>query len=53
MYTVQPQRSNTDIRKNFYTVRAVDQWNNLPNNIKEAPSVNHFKKAYDIYRKTR
>ena len=40
------QQFNTDIRKHFYTVRAVDQLNNLPNDIRA--TLNHFKK-YMIY----
>ena len=36
----------SEIRRNFYTVRAVDQWNNLPNYVKECKNVNQFKRAY-------
>ena len=32
-------RSNLDIRKNFYTVRIVEQWNNIPSIIKHLPNV--------------
>jgi hypothetical protein len=36
-------RSNLDIRKNFYTVRIVEQWNNISSIIKHLPNVKHFK----------
>ena len=36
-------RSNLDIRKNFYTVRIVEQWNNIPSIIKHLPNVKQFK----------
>ena len=42
-------RFNRDIRKNFFTVRAVDQWNSLPSNIKSSPTINQFKEAYDKF----
>ena len=36
-------RSNLDIRKNLYTVRIVEQWNNISSIIKHLPNVKHFK----------
>ena len=36
-------RSNLDIRKNFYTVRIAEQWNNIPSVIKHLPNVKQFK----------
>ena len=42
-------RYNLDVRKNFFTVRAVDRWNSLPNNIRASPTINQFKNAYDSY----
>ena len=38
----------TEIRRNFYTVRAVDQWNQLPNYVKDSNNVNQFKRAYKL-----
>ena len=40
-------RSQRDTRKNFYTVRVSKMWNDLPEKIKDANSVNAFKNMYD------
>ena len=37
----------TDIRKFSFSNRIVEKWNNLPKEIKEAPSVNAFKNRLD------
>ena len=42
-------RYNLDIRKNFFTVRAVDPWNSLPTTVKTSPTINKFKEGYDDY----
>ena len=54
---IQPCRTNVDvlykapakheIRDNFFTVRVVRAWNDLPEKVKEAKSVNAFKTALD------
>jgi hypothetical protein len=46
------ERSNLEIRSNFFSMRCCDTWNRLPNNIKEAKSINVFKNAYDKYRES-
>ena len=38
----------SEIRRNFYTVRAVDQWNNLPNYVKDCNNVNQLE-WYGVY----
>ena len=43
------ERARLDIRGNFFTVRVVKQWNDLPENIKNSRSVNAFKNAYDAW----
>ena len=43
---VKPKFSH-DIRKNFFTVRAVDPWNSLPAAVKQSESINKFKAGYD------
>ena len=40
-----------DSRKNFFTVRTVNKWNELPDEIKCARSVNSFKNGYDDWKK--
>ena len=36
-----------EIRKNFWSQRVTDQWNNLPNEVKQAESLNIFKNGLD------
>ena len=36
-----------EIRRNFYNVRVVKNWNEIPDWVKEKKSVNAFKNAYD------
>ena len=43
-------RSQRETRKNFFTVRVVKMWNELPDKIKEAKSVNAFKNMYDKWK---
>ena len=44
-----------DIRKNFWSQRVTDPWNNLPNEVKEAETLNNFKNGLDnlLYKTTR
>ena len=42
-------RAKLDLRKNFFSVRGPDTWNNLPSEIRESSSLNVFKNAYDRF----
>ena len=44
------QRSNGQIRKNFFSQRVAPKWNQLPQNVVDAGSVNTFKNRYDSWR---
>ena len=41
------QRSHLDVRKNFFSVRVANIWNNLPESVVEASSVDTFKSRFD------
>ena len=41
--------SRTDARKYFFTRRVVEPWNNLPQEVVRAVSVDDFKKLIDHY----
>ena len=38
----------TEVRKNFYASRCVEQWNRLPDSIQGAENVDNFKRDYDL-----
>ena len=42
-YKLFKRRSRLNIRKNVFSNRVVDTWNNLPSSVVEAPSANSFK----------
>ena len=50
-FNIVKPRFKTDIRKNSFSVRVVDDWNILPNSVKSAPTLNSFKSKYDRWRK--
>ena len=39
-----------DSRKNFYTVRTISKWNEIPDEIKSRRSINSFKNGYDEWK---
>ena len=43
------QRSNLEIRRNFFSVRVAEPWNSLPKSVKSAEKIEQFKKLYDDY----
>ena len=40
---------NLDLRRYFFSVRVVDPWNSLPDDVKQAETVNTFKNRYDLH----
>ena len=45
-------KNKLDLRTYYFSSRVVDQWNNLPNNLKEARTINQFKNEYDKHMNT-
>ena len=37
------QRFQSDVRKNFFSIRVINIWNDLPDGIKDSPSIDSFK----------
>jgi hypothetical protein len=48
--SVRPNHGRLEIRRNFFTVRAGDPWNLVPNEIKHARTPAAFKRAYARHR---
>jgi ribonucleases P/MRP protein subunit RPP40 len=46
---IRPPFARTDRRKNFFTVRVCDKWNNLPAEVKSAKNIAKFKCAYRLF----
>ena len=46
-YKLKKQSCRLDVRKNFFSVRIVKEWNNLPAKIAEAPTLDCFKARLD------
>ena len=44
-------RAKTNLRKNFFSIRAAKLWNSLPSAVRESTTVNRFKNAYDALMK--
>ena len=43
------KRCRHENRKNFFSLRVVDDWNELPTAVKESVSLNRFKRNLDAY----
>ena len=51
LFNILPTESNGQTRSNFFSQRVVAPWNNLPNSVKQATTVNMFKNRFDEYMK--
>ncbi|KFP67469.1 hypothetical protein N322_11560, partial [Cariama cristata] len=43
------RKFHLNIRKNFYTLRVAENWNRLPREIVESPSLEIFKTHLDVF----
>jgi hypothetical protein len=48
-FKIMKVRSRLDIRRNFFSQRVVNSWNELPASVVEAESVNSFKNRLDKF----
>ena len=46
-YKIEKKRSTKNQRLKFFTNRVVNDWNNLPSEVVEAPNINCFKNRLD------
>ena len=44
------ETARLEIRRNFFTIRAANTWNNIPDFVREKKTVNGFKNAYDKWK---
>ena len=47
IHILEQERPRLEVRKNFFNVRIVKEWNSLPENVKAQKNVNSFKSSYD------
>ena len=50
-HNVKRNEGRHDLRKNFWSVRVCDDWNNLPDLVKQQPTTNCFKNSLDNWQK--
>ena len=44
---IQERWASSELRRNFFSLRVIKPWNMVPDNVKEATTVNGFKNGYD------
>ena len=44
-----PEKCRLNVRKNFFCCRVVNKWNELPDWVRNASTVNEFKNNYDDF----
>ena len=46
-----PEKCRLNVRKNFFSCRVINEWNDLPYWVRFSTSVNNFKNNYDEFQK--
>ena len=41
-----PKRGQHEYRRNFFSLRVIEEWNSLPVTVRDAPTVSSFKRQY-------
>ena len=49
---IERERAKLDVRANSFRIRAAKRWNELPDEVRSAKSLNAFKNAYDSWNET-
>ena len=48
-HRLEHRKFHLNMRKNFFAVRVTEQWNKLPREVVESPSVEAFKTHLDVF----
>jgi hypothetical protein len=48
--SIRPRAARLEVRRNFFSTRVVDSWNQIPCNVKNARNVGMFKRLYRTHR---
>ena len=51
-HVISVDRARLETCRNFFTIRAANEWNKLPDELKKLTSVNSFKNRYEKWKKT-
>ena len=41
-----PKRGQHEYRRNFFSLRVIEEWNSLPVTVRDAPTMSSFKRQY-------
>ena len=47
---IQERWAHTEVRRNFFNLRVIKPWNNLPEDLRKVPTVDNFKNGFDEWR---
>ncbi len=50
LFNLKPRAARLEVRKNFFSNRLVDSWNQIPSKVKSGRNVSMFKRQYKAHR---